>query len=164
MIEQRPLRLLLEDQIFKTWFARKPISHTNDKWRVWVQEVEGGRWTRMSVKSWKKGFKFVDQHLDDCWDMALGNAIWEYAPPIVRVNTGLKDAKTKKVIYKIRYRPPEAPTDHYWCGLCRRPTAFGYFTRHHALGRMQIMGNKLRCKICGHSLDALKRYTNNEEE
>lgn len=146
MSDQVPLSMLLEDAAFRTWFNRKPADVPNQNWMVYVQEKEEGPWARMKVKSWKKGMKFVNKHLGEYYDMTLNCANWQFRPPVVRRGTA-----------KVYYWPADR-TDHYWCGGCRRPTLFRYFTKHHAFRTFKPIPHKLRCSICGHSLDGLKRY------
>lgn len=150
--EQLRMAELLEDPLYKAWLKKEPritMPITQEKpWRVWVQKKRGGPWARADFKSYPKAWKFMRQHMKlGIHDCALGARVLFFKPPVVSKVSGGKKAKR----YHVPGMPGQNPA-HRWCPLCRRPTIWTTFTKHHALPKhYKIAGYVVRCAICGHA-------------
>jgi hypothetical protein len=169
MPDQIRFKDLLEDQVFRAWFNRRPsdppkslFNPPKPAWYVMFQREQDGRWTRASFTSYAKAHKYVRTIYKDVWDLALGCYRRDYGPPLIQVTYTAKvnGKKVKKQRSELWRRSPEG---HRWCGFCRRPTVFRYFTKHHALPLKVLVGYELRCSICGARLSFLRDWYRHRE-
>lgn len=146
MPEQTQFKEFLLDPVFKAWFNRKPSDPppgNTSPWVVWVQKEHNGKWSRARFKTYAKAHKYVRSIYKDVWDLTLGCLRRDYGPPLMKVTD-----KTTKQARAVLWRG--MPEGHSWCGYCRRPVVFAYFSRHHAVPKnMPCNGNERRCSICG---------------
>jgi hypothetical protein len=143
-------RELLSDSIYAKWFATPPkAQHEYLRWRVYAQKKAGKRWQKKDFLTWEQAFKFFRRHQAEWYNASLTCRNEEWRPPVVKYQG--KRQYLKRVILM------EA---HRWCGYCRRPTMFGYFTKHHAFpkGGIQPKPGDRRCGICGIREVAVKTY------
>lgn len=147
MTKQITLRELLKDPIYRKWFSKKPrirVVTQAPPWRLYVQREEGGRWARADIRGYAKAYGAVASKLSEYYDMALHSKPQHFPPPIVRVG-------------KKRYYYP-CPPGHRWCTLCRRPTVFKNFRKHHAFPGMALADYEKYCSICGARAAGQKQY------
>jgi hypothetical protein len=148
--EQVTLRQLLSDPVYRAWFKTEPVGGfpKHCKFRVFAQVEKGGRWAKKDFGDFKSAYNFVARNLNRWHDAALVSRTHECRPPVVRVNG--------KRAY---YAAVLTLEGHRWCPYCRRPTVFGFFSRHHAFGHFKPLPFKLRCGVCGISETAIKHYS-----
>lgn len=134
-----PLRLQLQDPVFRQWMARSPLRKSrpdgHKNWRVYVKVKRKSGWRKVKndFATYKEAYAFLAKHHKDVYDIAICSKLPKYAPPVN------EDGHT--VIY-----PSPHPND-WWCGFCRRVTRFKYFKKHH-IGRF-MSPNERHCEICG---------------
>lgn len=135
--EQLTFRELLQDPIFKAWMKKVPTLRANpakgEPWRVYGKT--DGYWGKKEFFHYPQAFNWVARHLSRLEDCAIHCKRQPFRPPVVKDSHGLK------------HNWP-MPPKHRWCGLCRRPTVFGYFNKHHALPGV-LAPYERRCSICG---------------
>lgn len=156
-MEQVTLKVLLKrDPLFRKWMGQVPKIRDYGRtppWVVYVQREQGGGWARAEFKKYKKGLKFVLKNLDKYHDMALSHRRHDFKPPRVSKDNRTwyhLGISTEEVSFL-----PERPT-HRWCGYCRRPTVFRFFSKHHSLP--YCPSDVRRCTICGASESFVRRY------
>jgi hypothetical protein len=147
MTEQIRLRTLIgQDPLYKAWFM-KPATLTSlcstPPWRLFVQLEADGRWAKVDLPSYAKAYAQVRLRLPDAYDMAIHCKPQEFKPPVVKIGE------------RRLYWP--CPDGHEWCGLCRRPTVFRFFSRHPAM-KYPVSSEESRCSICGVRKTFLKRF------
>lgn len=158
------LRELLTDKIYREFFITVPEMPANlhpsqTPWRVYVQKELHGRWARRDFNQYRDAFKFLKPLLKDAHDATIQSRGIAFSPParVVKVKRNgqlLRDEKGKVVLRRIVWQPilPEAEEPHRWCPYCRRPTVFGWFSKHHAFSSGFEFDLALqRCTICGAS-------------
>lgn len=147
MAKQVTLRKVMKaDPVFVKWMRREPTLRGEPgpmPWRVWVQREKRGRWAYKDFATYREAFSFLAKHLKKWHDCALGCKARPFVPPQVvdgpRKRTRLPGSTTMLELYE----------DHDWCPFCRRPTRFGYFTKHHAMPKGLCTPYERRCSICG---------------
>jgi len=138
MPDQISFRELLQDPLFKEWTKKppklKPLWYKSMPWYVYVRRE--GRWARKEFDTYPKAFNWLVSRLKagQVEDAAIHCKRQWFSPPLVKVGG------------KRTYWP--MPPGHRWCGLCRRPTVYNTFTKHHAMPAY-IAPYELRCTICG---------------
>lgn len=149
---QVTLRQLLKEPLYKEWFRKPPVGGFPawTRWRVYAKVSPDRGWAKRDFPTFREGFNFLAKNLADWHDAALVCTNMEFRPPVVRIEG--KRAYLASVV--------EVP-GHRWCGHCRRPTIFGFFSKHHAFTKTTInpLPYKKRCSICGISETAIKRYS-----
>jgi hypothetical protein len=163
------LRELLEDKVFKEFFTTIPevqgYMHPGRlPWRVYVQKERGGPWRKKDFRTYREAFLFLKPRLRDVYDATIQSRGTAFPPPakvvkvVKRLPSGKKvpvrDEKGKQQYRRIVWRPilPEMEEPHRWCPYCRRPTVFGWFSKHHAFPRgFEFDLSLQRCTICGAS-------------
>jgi len=148
MVEQVRHSELIEDSVFSQWFDRAPYETEFTRWRVYVKVKRKSPWQKRDFLTWKKARKFVRKHSDGWYDVVLTCKNDGYRPPVVRVG--------RKREY---YAPMLTLQGHMWCPHCRRPSVFGWFTKHHAFtGHFKPIPWRKRCGVCGIAEEAIKHY------
>jgi hypothetical protein len=160
---------LLEDPTYKEFFTTVPklpraARHPGmtPPWRLWAQLGTDRKWRSKDFPKYSEAFTYfkVLRKKHRLIDAAI-NCKRVATPAILHwVDTDQtmrgSDGKIRPVQKQVLWLPP-LPSDevdeHIWCPYCRRPTAFKYFTRHHALLRIGVMIDPSipRCIICGAS-------------
>lgn len=142
-------RELLADPIYRKWFSTPPDPPPYVKWRVYVQKKRDKRWRRRDFDTWAEAYKFFRANYKKWYNAALISRNWESRPPVVKYH-GKRQYYKKVVLVE----------SHRWCGYCRRPTMFGFFTRHHAFpkGGISPVPYFRRCGICGMREENLKSF------
>lgn len=163
---------LLEDKKFREHFTTKPrlpavAASLSPPWVVYVQRGNAsGPWARKRFDTYGEAFRWLKPRLGEFHDAAITcPKVASYGPSrMVRIkgkfiqgSDGVKRQATKRVAWK-----PTIPADdldeHRWCPYCRRPTAFRWFSQHHALGKLSGASLSFRrCFICGVSENMLGR-------
>jgi hypothetical protein len=156
---------LLEDPKYKAYFCRKPelpavaLMCSTPPWQVHLRY--GRKWEVLYADTYVEAFKALKPLLPEISDGAIVCKRFQSPPPmrIVKIKgkyktvNGVTTQETKLVPWKPKL--PMAEADHYWCGYCRRPTVFAYFSKHHALGLQSpgvpVDSSVMRCSICGAS-------------
>lgn len=148
-MQQIRLRTLLkEDTFYRRWFMKPPTLTVLQRadatpWRLFVQHEEGGRWSKVDLRTYHRAYAEARVRLPEVWDMTIHSRPQAFRPPILK--------QGKKRIYL------PIPDGHKWCVYCRRPTVFAYFDRHPNI-RMTINPEELRCLICGARSAGMKEY------
>lgn len=157
---------LLEDRAYYNYIMTKPHTpevaggkHMVGQWAVYFRKDNQSPWKRKSFYKYKKALKFFFQvHEAGYYDFALANRRLSFKPPkrVVRIkgkymtnSKGEKVQVTKLVKWKPKLSGDEQ--EHLWCGYCRRPTLFKYFSKHHALKVPEVDSGVTRCAVCGAS-------------
>lgn len=149
MPDQITMKELLQDPLFKQWTMKQPkLSPMASNTPPWILYVRcEGRWSRSQHATYASAYNTMvrlikEGKLDDC---SIHSKRQMFRPPIVR-----REGK--------KYNWP-SPPGHRWCGLCRRPTVFKCFNRHHAFPkRIPIVPYEPRCSICGVRQSSMKEY------
>lgn len=142
-------RELMQDEVFRKWMAKPP--KLQSRWRVFVQKEEGGRWGKADFDTYADAYRFMAKNLKKYHDMSIHCLARLSDPPIVvrktgRVVKGIPERTRKSWMLTTKLDL----AGHRWCGLCRRPVKFRYFTRHHAIpSKYPINGYEKLCSICG---------------
>jgi hypothetical protein len=145
--EQIQMRELLRDPLYRRWFTQPPKKLPGDRWRVYAQVKTDGPWSKKDFSSWREALRFFAEHHREWHDAALTCRNRAFRPPTVSDKLGRRR----------NYHAPSVTLQHHiWCPYCRRPTRFGYFSRHHNLPN--CLPYKLRCIVCGIAEDAVKHY------
>jgi hypothetical protein len=155
MPDQIIFRELLEDKVFKAWFNRIPKTqpppslHRPPKpaWVVYVQRERDGGWARARFHKYTEAHRYVSKHYKKVWDLALGCHRRDYGPPLIVVS---QNGHKRNALWR------GVPEGHQWCGYCRRPTVFRFFSFHHSLG--SVADYEPRCSICGVRAVFLKNW------
>lgn len=158
------MRELMKDPAYEAYIRREPSTpqHAADKslsgqWVIYLRKTSTSRWTRKSFRKYKKALKFFLRAYDaGYYDLAFNNRRLWFKPPLrkVRIKGKYKvgsDGVTRQVVKMIPWVPKisgEQPA-HDWCSSCRRPTVFGYYSRHPAINLPEINPSVPRCSICG---------------
>ncbi len=144
--EQIRFKKLLQDPVYLKWFNRKPsppspsaFNPPKPPWAVYVQREQGGRWQRALFHTYPSAHKYVRSTYKSVWDLTLGCLKRDYGPPLVVVS---QNGHKRNALWR------GMPEGHRWCGYCRRPTVFRYFSHHHAIPG-PVADYELRCSICG---------------
>lgn len=141
------LRTLLSNPQYKAWYCKVPTiprPGNGPPWRVWVL-TDAGRWAKAKddFAKYSQAFNWIRARMDQYPDMVLYSKPFEFRPPVLS-----KDGR------KFYWGCPDG---HRWCGYCRRPTRFRYFSKHHAMSH-GVDPAVRRCEICGCREAFLKRY------
>lgn len=161
---------LLKDRFYREFLETKPTLPPlqTDKarmksppWVVYVQREANGTWGKREFWKYKKALKFMHAWLDrGAHDAAINNRRMRFEPPtrfvrikgrFVRGSDGVNRQATKAVTWKPRTELLLDQPEHAWCGYCRRPVVFKFFSRHKVLGVVRPYVR--RCVICGSSED-----------
>lgn len=160
---------LLEDPIYKDYFLAVPkFRGKKPKYRLYVQLKGQTQWRSRDYDKYSDAFNTLKKYLkaNKVHDAAICCKSRPSLPPqrTVRLKGKYRiDSQGKRVQVTARtaWKPKVDGADsdyHIWCGYCRRPTAFRYYSKHHALMKvMRTMGQPLvnpsvrRCVICGSS-------------
>jgi len=148
----RLFTLLKDDTHYRHYFTKPPkplrVFHTNpDPWRLIVQKDKGGKWFKKDFPSYAEAFHAVRPRLSSYWDAAIHCKPQAFNAPVVKI-----DGK------RIWLPMPEG---HRWCVYCRRPTVFGYCTRHH-MSKYSLPAEELRCLMCGARAQAMREFPSPE--
>lgn len=156
------LRELLADKIYKEFFTTPPEMPVIpvpelQRWRVYVQRETGGKWAKKDFVRYRDAFKFLKPRLREVHDATIQSRGIAFPPParVVKIRKNgqlLRDDKGKLILRRIVWQPilPEAEEPHRWCPYCRRPTVFGWFSKHHAFPPGFEFDLAIqRCTICG---------------
>jgi hypothetical protein len=148
---QVPISELLLDPVYRKWLKTPPVGGWPDwtKWRVYAQVKEGGGWAKKDFNTFVPAYNFLARNVKEWHDAALVCRNKECRPPVVYLGN------------KRQYHAPVLSfPGHVWCPYCRRPTVFGFYTKHHAFSGMSLdpMPDRKRCGICGISETAIKVY------
>jgi len=150
-IEQVTLRELVRDPIYRKWIKTPPLGGFSEyaRFRVYVQKEENGGWAKKDFEAFAPAYNFLVKNYKSWYDAALTCRNQESRPPVVRY-------KGKRQYYAPMLLMP----GHIWCGYCRRPTVFGYYSTHHTFAAKGIkpLPYKLRCGICGNTEDSIRRF------
>lgn len=158
---------LLKDPHYKEFFLTVPKFHTKavkrPSYRLYVQLKGETKWRVKEFAKYSEAFTEVKRLLKAgrLHDGAI--CCKSHPTPVFMRNVRIKgqyrlDSKGKRV--QMTRRVPWQPTldvldpDYQrWCPHCRRPTAFKYFSKHHALNylNLDIDPELRRCVICGAS-------------
>lgn len=164
---------LIKDKVFREYMRRVPRLgvHKSDPWVVYIQKEAEGPWARKTMPEYSEAFRLFSRYLKaGVHDAAIQCRPSAFRPPhrVVNVTRGGKPVMVKingQEIQKtasVPWRPKLGIGDphHTWCGYCRRPTVFKWFTKHHALDKSMVAGvfdtTVLRCTICGVSESFLR--------
>ncbi len=154
---------LLEDPVYKKYFCTVPqlpnVPRLVEPWRLYVRSESG--WRKKDFWKYKEAFVFYSGRKTQFQDAAIVCRPLILPPPTRVVKLKGKYHKngqqmTKEIIWQPKLA--EHPEDHYWCGRCRRPTVFKYFSRHHAFtgeNAALMDPNAKRCLICGLRLESM---------
>lgn len=138
-MSQVPLRELLKDPIFRKWMAKPPSHPGPTRWRVWVRRKKKGPWGKIEFDTYAEAYRWMAKHLGEYQDMAVSCLKYPSKAPRIKVGGKIKDWPM--------------PEGHGWCGFCRRPVIYAYFTKHHfwtMVGRKwAVNGTEKLCPICG---------------
>ncbi|PYS90449.1 MAG: hypothetical protein DMF62_04620 [Acidobacteria bacterium] len=142
------LRKLLQDPLYKKWFAKIPqeTSVGTFPWRVWVLTKKGWTKPKHDFKTYREAYNWIVPRINDYQDLVLYSKGHEFKPPIIKYRGK-------------RYYWP-TPPGYNWCGYCRRPTAFSMFSHHHALTHIADP-MAFRCTICGARKKFQKQFESN---
>jgi hypothetical protein len=150
---QLTFRELLKDPIYKQWVTRVPNVYPGDTvkplWGVWIQ-MPDRKWIVLHPhpQSYIKTFNSLIRGLKEgALDGAISSTNRGWMPPRV----------SRKVAGKRQVSRYNMPPEHQWCPYCRRPTIFGYFTRHHAIP-FAVNVEHQRCRICGARTIFVRRF------
>lgn len=139
MPDQISFKELLQDPLFKAWTMKVPkLQPTPRQTPPWFMYVHQGRWMRAEFTTYPKAFNELIRRVKSgqATDGTVHSKRQWFSPPVVRVGK-------RKTYWPM-------PPGHKWCGLCRRPTVFQFFSSHHAFPRdIPIVHYELRCTICG---------------
>jgi|SRR5690606_1906910 len=147
MTTQITLRELLKDPNYRAWFTKIPklrVVHHTPPWRLYAQREEGGKWARKDYRTYPEAYNAVRSRLQEFHDLIIHCKPQAFPPPII-------EFQGRKF-----YLPP--PPGHLWCVYCRRPTVFGFFSKHHAMPGRPIPDYDLRCGGCGARHAGMKPY------
>lgn len=149
---------LLTDSVFRQWFHKvpkypDPRTSPPKRWHVWAEIVtpEGKtNWRLFERSSYREAHSVIAELIkkDSILDLTLGNPTLDHPPPLVKRKDGSLTLWTPS---PARY-PDIDDLDlaaHRWCGLCRRPTLFMWFRRHHAMPANLPINADRRCRVCG---------------
>jgi len=139
---------LLEDPIFREWLKKKPIvtvPGVQRPWRLYIK-LDGKQWARKEFALYASAYNYLLRRIKagGVQDAAIHSKRQPFKPPVVKVDG------------KKRWWP--MPPGHRWCGLCRRPTKFAHFRKHHALPVYLCSPYEKRCSICGVREESTKLY------
>lgn len=157
---------LLEDKAYYDFIVTKPRTpkaasdeSMTGQWVVYFRKDNQSPWKRKAFFKYKKALKFFFQvHEAGYYDFALANRRIRFNRPkrLARIkgkyimdSRGERVQVTKYVPWKPKLSGDEQ--EHLWCGYCRRPTIFKYFTKHHALKLPEVDSGVTRCSVCGAS-------------
>jgi len=149
-MSQIPLKKLMKDPIFRKWMAQVPSGFLGQtRWRVWVKRKKKGPWGKIDFATYPEAYRWMAKNLSEYHDMAIHSLARLHRPPRTRVKTGT----TAQGLDTYRYKDWQLPAGHGWCGLCRRPVVFAYFSKHHFwthVGKPWVLDGATRlCPICG---------------
>lgn len=174
--DQVTFKELLQDKIYKEWVRRPPqfrIPPTAaNPWRVWVQRRRNGPWAKKDYPTYASAFnRLIREFRDGAFDGAVGCPSRTSPRPMVKrgykklIRDGKividpKNGKPMLIPKRVRWVVPE---NHFWCPYCRRPTRWGYYSKHHALPKgLQLfgtlLGDEMRCRICGVRRSFVRRF------
>ncbi|MCA1807230.1 MAG: hypothetical protein LC687_05205 [Actinobacteria bacterium] len=160
---------LLKDPVYKEYFLAVPKFRTKalrkPKFRVYVQLKGETVWRGKDAETYPEAFQIIKKYLKagTLHDGAICCKSHASNPPMRNVrlkgqykldSKGKKVQVTKRVVWQAKLDGND-PDYQRWCPYCRRPTAFKYFVKHHALNYlgdgMSIDPELRRCVICGSS-------------
>lgn len=164
-----PMSELVKDPTYRKFLEtppKMPAILRNEKmmssppWVVYVQREPNGPWGKKEVWKYSEAFHFLRKAMRaGVYDATINCKRFGFDPPsrMVRVkgryvmgSDGVSRQATKSVPWKVTLR--DGDSDHHWCRYCRRPTVFGYFSKHKALKLDSIDSTIPRCCICGASV------------
>lgn len=152
---------LLEDPIYRKYFSTVPklpaVPRLAPPWRLYLKNTEG-RWLKLDCEQYAQAFKVFKANRDKAIDAAIVCRPMTLPPPTKVVRVKGKYVNGVQVTREVLWQPNLAGEDdaHSWCGRCRRPTVFKFFTQHHAFRgeQTQLMDPSVRrCVICGIRLE-----------
>lgn len=152
---------LLDDPVYKKYFCTVPklpdVPRIAPPWRLYAK-VEGKGWAKRDFPSYQGAFRAFGKLRPGLLDAAIVCLPMLLDPPTKVVKIKGKYVNGVQVTKEILWQPKLEghEQDHHWCGRCRRPTTFGYFTKHHAFRgeNARLMDPSVRrCVICGIRLD-----------
>lgn len=164
---------LLEDPIYKQYFQTPPklpkVRRLQPPWRVYIQKEVRGKWYKKDCWTYAEAFKIIKTYRanGELYDGAIVSKSKSFAPPrkTVKIRSKfVKDSKGNMVqatkrVYHVTAVPGE-DEPHRWCGYCRRPTVFRWFTKHHNFPEnTPYTAHRRRCTICGIAEEGVKSYT-----
>lgn len=159
---------LLEDPHYKEYFLKipkLPVTRPGTRpWRLYIRLKSHGKWAQKDFETYGAAFKYFKLRLKkgEVLDAAINCRRASFGPPqrYAKVKgkyiTG-SDGVTRQATKAVDWQPqldPDSADDVRWCPWCRRPTAFKYFGKHHALSTHTLGAidpSIKRCAICGAS-------------
>lgn len=157
MIEQVRFKDLLKEPVYRRWILKDRPNHpvARRPWRVFVQVERGGKWAKKDFARYRDALKFAASWVKrDAWDLAIHHAPSELPMPVLKRAVGKRKGITvwRKTLWMELPQAMEIAATHDWCGLCRRPTVFRRYRKHHAFPRgLPANPDQLRCCVCGAS-------------
>lgn len=152
---------LLDDPVYKKYFCTVPklpaVTRLSPPWRLYAK-VEGRGWAKRDFETYPQAFRAFSKLRPTLLDAAIVCLPMTLEPPTKIVRVKGKFVKGVQVTREVLWQPNLAnqPDDHHWCGRCRRPTVFRFFTQHHAFrgeNAMLMDPTVRRCVICGIRLE-----------
>jgi hypothetical protein len=185
LLRQEPMLALLKDPNFGRFFRTVPKTQSplwrpgmTPPWRVYVllpakkgqkgEPDKRERWARKDFRTYKEAYHWIVEggRYKEWLDFALHSRRMMFPPPtrVVKISKGGRPVMVKGADgvsrQMTRLVPMRMPPSHEWCPYCRRPTVFGWFSRHHAFpdkpGAVKPDTGQRRCTICGISERGVK--------
>ena len=152
--EEQPqitMRELLDDSLYRKWLSRPPKGFANPSWTVYAQREEDGPWARATFGNFVQAHNFFAKNFKQWHDSALCCRNNPSRPPVVRDPNNPTKRRYHSPVLSVR--------GHRWCPMCRRPTVFKVFAKHHAFSAKKLKPLPVsRCSICGIAEKATKTY------
>jgi len=158
---QLNIRRLIQDPIYRAFLSTAPIlPHTLPDHKPWyyytqreiavhhpeTKEVTGTRvaWLRKPCDTYQTAYALLRKDYREAIDCAIVCRVLAVDPPLDE-----RRGKPWNWHASPELRRYDFSQEYKWCGYCRRPTTFRYFTRHHAFGKQPHINDEKRCHICG---------------
>lgn len=147
MAKQVRFKDLLADPLYKKWLMRPQPKHplAREPWRVFVKRKKRGAWAKKDFGTYNEALRFAASWVKrGAHDLAIHHRPSPLPGLVVkRGESRLSYLELPKSIHL---------ADHDWCALCRRPTLFAKYGKHHAFpSNFPCNPEVRRCSICGGS-------------
>lgn len=155
------IRKLIQDPVYRTFLGTAPIlPHVLPDSRPWYfylkqewavhgdpahpQAVTGTKigWKRKACGTYHQAYGLLREHYKAAHDTVITCRVMPVGPPLDERRG--KPWNWHKSPELARY---DFSIDYKWCGYCRRPTRFRFFSRHHAV--IDAINDEKRCEVCG---------------